>query len=120
MKMLRWIVGRIILFIDWATPTTPMKRSDELQNNVNKETKRILLYQFNACPFCVKVRRKIRNLNLNIEFRDARNNQVDREALLQGGGKPKVPCLRIESQDGKLQWMYESSDINAYLESRFA
>ncbi|HAI96784.1 MAG TPA: glutaredoxin, partial [Methylococcaceae bacterium] len=37
----------------------------------------------------------------------------------EGGGKLKVPCLRIE-EDGKVSWMYESSDIINYLEDRFA
>ena len=33
---------------------------------------------------------------------------------MAGGGKTMVPCLRIESKDG-VEWLYESSDINAYL-----
>ena len=42
-----------------------------------------------------------------------------RAALLAGGGKIKVPCLRIE-ENGESRWMYESNDIIRYLESRFA
>jgi glutathione S-transferase len=42
-----------------------------------------------------------------------------RIALEQGGGRVKVPCLRIEHEDGRIEWMYESSDINAYLRHRF-
>jgi glutathione S-transferase len=30
-----------------------------------------------------------------------------------------VPCLLIE-EDGEARWMYESNDIIAYLEKRFA
>jgi len=30
-----------------------------------------------------------------------------------------VPCLRIEKADGAVEWMYESADINRYLERRF-
>ena len=35
------------------------------------------------------------------------------------GGKVKVPCLRIEEAGGT-RWMYESNDIIAYLEQRYA
>ena len=42
-----------------------------------------------------------------------------RDALLNGGGKIQTPCLRIE-QNARVQWLYESSAIIAYLEQRFA
>ena len=38
--------------------------------------------------------------------------------LVRGGGERKVPCLRIEHGD-RVEWMYESDDIIAYLEGRF-
>jgi glutathione S-transferase len=31
----------------------------------------------------------------------------------------KVPCLRIEHEDGHSEWMYESDEIVAYLQRRF-
>ncbi|MDT4874859.1 hypothetical protein FQZ97_1101880 [compost metagenome] len=58
-------------------------------------------------------------LNLPIALRDAKNDEAHRAALLAGGGKVKVPCLRIE-ENGESRWMYESNDIIGYLESRFA
>ncbi len=36
------------------------------------------------------------------------------QALMQGGGKTQVPCLRIEQADGSVEWMYESNDIIEY------
>ncbi|MFA4912707.1 MAG: glutathione S-transferase N-terminal domain-containing protein, partial [Burkholderiaceae bacterium] len=42
-----------------------------------------------------------------------------RAELQQGGGKVKVPCLRID-EAGQTRWMYESDDIIAFLERRFA
>jgi len=47
-------------------------------------------------------------------------NTSDREhakALIEGGGKTQVPCLRIEGSDGEVQWMYESDDIIRFLSS---
>ncbi len=35
--------------------------------------------------------------------------------LMKGGGKTQVPCLRIESGDGQVEWMYESDDILSYV-----
>jgi glutathione S-transferase len=79
----------------------------------------LTLYQYAACPFCVKVRRAMKRSALNIETRDAKRNQRFKEELLQGGGQLKVPCLRIEDNNGDVRWMYESSDIISYLDQRF-
>ncbi len=57
-------------------------------------------------------------LNLPIELFDAKNDAVARNALLEQGGKIKVPCLRISEDNGD-KWMYDSGDIIAYLSSRF-
>lgn len=120
MKALRWLIGRIILFLNWAFSPSPVKRSEAEQNKVDEEAKKLSLYEFEACPFCVKVRRQMKRLNLDIERRDAMNNPEHRSALLRARGKVKVPCLRIEKSDGSVEWMPESSDINAYLASRFS
>jgi glutathione S-transferase len=40
----------------------------------------------------------------------------NRAALIEQGGHSQVPCLRIETTDGSVQWMYESDDIIAYLQ----
>lgn len=74
------------------------------------------LFQFKSCPYCVKVRRAMVRLNMDIELRDTRKNPDDKAALLAGGGKTQVPCLRIEHDDGRVEWMYESADIVAFLE----
>ena len=83
-------------------------------------TANMILYQFNLCPFCVKTRRKVRRLGLNIETRDARNDPKWNTELVNEGGKYQVPCLRIVQENGEVQWMYESSEISDYLEQRFA
>jgi len=54
-----------------------------------------------------------------VALRDAKNNEQDRQALLEQGGKIKVPCLRIE-ENGQTTWMYESKVIIDYLDKRFA
>jgi glutathione S-transferase len=58
--------------------------------------------------------------SLTIETRDVKRSATAREELLAGGGNLKVPCLRIEDGQGRVEWMYESPDIISYLEERFA
>ena len=77
------------------------------------------LYQFNQCPFCVKTRRTVRRLGLNIETRDARNDPRWNQELINEGGKYQVPCLRLVREDGSAEWIYESNNIINYLEKRF-
>ncbi|MEC8080428.1 MAG: glutathione S-transferase N-terminal domain-containing protein, partial [Pseudomonadota bacterium] len=79
----------------------------------------LTLYQFTACPFCTKTRRAMYKLNLPIEKRSASEGSPYRAELQAGGGQVKVPCLRI-SENGNVQWMYDSKEIIRYLESRFA
>ncbi len=119
MKLVRWLLGRIILLIDFIFTPRSVKREHNVQAELDQKTKSLALYQFQACPFCVKVRRSIKRNGLNIELRDAKRDPIHNQTLLEQGGKVKVPCLRIEQQD-KVIWLYESNDIVNYLEQEVA
>ena len=118
LKLIRNGLGQIIIFFDFITRPKKMARSEQLQQEVNQQAQQLSLYQFHACPFCVKVRRTLRWLNVDIQLHDAKNDQVRRQELNDLGGRVKVPCLRTE-QDGKVEWLYESKAIIAYLDQRF-
>ncbi|MDF8365246.1 glutaredoxin family protein [Achromobacter anxifer] len=118
-KALRVGLGQIIVLGDALTRPRPQQRSAQGQAAVNAEAAKLSLYQFHACPFCVKTRRAIHKLNAPIALRDAKGDPEARAQLQAGGGRVKVPCLRIDDATGT-RWMYESSDIIAYLEQRFA
>ncbi|MNJ09904.1 glutaredoxin 2 [compost metagenome] len=118
-KALRVGLGQLIVFADWASRPAKLKRDPAAQALVEQQAKSLSLYQFHACPFCVKTRRTLHRLNVPVALRDAKNNEQDRQTLLTEGGKVKVPCLRIE-EDGKTTWMYESKVIIDYLNKRFA
>lgn len=118
MKVIRWLLGRLILTLNFIFTPKSMKRPADAQAKVDSEINNMSLYQFEACPFCVKVRRSMKRLNLNVELRDAKTPAIEEE-LVEQGGKRKVPCLRIE-ENGQVQWLYESNDIIAQLEKRFA
>lgn len=119
MALIRWILGRLILFFDFITTPRGIKRSAEQQAQIDTQTRLLALYQFQACPFCVKVRRFLKRHSLHIETRDARRDPGYRQELLEQGGEIKVPCLRITDPQGGTTWLYESAEIMRYLESRF-
>ena len=114
MKVIRLILGYIILLVDYVTRPKPIIRDKSVQKMLNNKTLNMSLYQFKLCPFCVKVRRYIRKYSLNIEIKDAKNNKKSRKDLYKFGGKLKVPCLRIKNKDNDL-WLYESKDIINFL-----
>lgn len=114
MKVLRYIIGQILLILNFLTRPGLGQRSEDKQNKVEEEIKPYSLYQFMGCPFCIKVRRVMRKLNLPIELKNVNTDENIKAELLADGGSSKVPCLRIGDK-----WLYESKDIINYLEDKF-
>ena len=112
---LRWPLGQIVILLDWITRPSMPVHSGQRQAELNQMTASLKLYQFAQCPFCVKTRRTIRRLGLNIELRDARGDAQWRSELIQQGGRHQVPCLRLLQDDGSSRWLYESKEIIRYL-----
>ena len=110
------IVGPILLTADWLTTPRGIKRDPDEQQRIDKHTENLVMYQFFTCPFCIKTRRAIKRLSLNIETRDALRHAPSRQQLLEGGGVIQVPCLRITTEDDGVEWLYESNEIINYLE----
>ena len=96
-----------------------VERGEAEQRRMDEETRRLSLYHFPTCPYCIRVRLVISKLKLKIELRDINRGPDHRGELVKGGGRAMVPCLRIENGNGTVQWMYESSDIIEYLRERF-
>ncbi|GGJ03391.1 glutaredoxin [Shewanella hanedai] len=118
MFIVRWFLGRIILLLNFIFTPKKLKRPSDEQSVIDAATQQLALYQYKACPFCVKVRRAMRRQGLNIATLDAKQDP-HKSTLVDQGGQAKVPCLRIE-EDGVTRWMYESSEIISYLDKRFA
>jgi glutaredoxin len=117
MRIIHLVLGSLILFFDWLFTPKGIKRDTDEQATIDSKTSALSLYQYKACPFCVKVRRAMKRNSLNIQTHDAKRNETSRKELIEGGGKLKVPCLRVEGKKGDVCWIYESSDIIAYLEA---
>ncbi len=119
-KILRWVLGPVMLLREYLTRPKGLVRTPKVQAQVDQQCQSLALYQYNTCPFCIKVRQQMRRLSLNVEKHDAQHEGPDRTDLLQGGGQAKVPCLRITDEQGQSQWMYDSGAINTYLAKRFS
>ena len=118
MKLIRFIVGRIILLLDFLTRPSSVIRSREDQDSVDAAVTGLSLYQFKACPFCVKVRRHMRRRSIKIDLKDAKTDLLIKEELIREGGKHKVPCLRIAEDNKEVQWLYSSDEICRFLDAK--
>ncbi|MEY4435110.1 MAG: hypothetical protein RL175_65 [Pseudomonadota bacterium] len=119
-QTLRLVLGPVMLLKERLTQPKGIQRDTGAQAAVDLQCESLVLYQFNTCPFCIKVRQEMRRLSLPIEKRDAQHNATNREELLQSTGATKVPCLKITEANGDTRWLQDSKAIVAYLRERFA
>jgi len=120
MRIIRFFLGLIILSVDWLTSPKGIKRPAEKQAAVDEQCRNLILYQYKACPFCVKVRRTLKRLSLPVDLRDPKRSADAKKELVDGSGILKCPCLKIDDGEGDIQWMFDSKEIIGYLEGRFA
>ncbi|MBV1858837.1 MAG: glutathione S-transferase N-terminal domain-containing protein [Nannocystaceae bacterium] len=74
------------------------------------------LYHFDTCPYCVRVRRALKDLGLDLELKDILRDSAAHADLVAATGRQSVPVLHIEDGD---VWMPESGDIVRFLYERF-
>lgn len=118
-RFLRLVLTPFMLLSEKLSTPKSVTRTAEEQAAADEASKDLALYQFSACPFCIKVRKEIARLGLNIETRNAQHDPQHRAALETGGGRIKVPCLKIHREDGTERWLYESDEIKTWLQERF-
>jgi glutaredoxin len=119
-RTLRVVLGPVMLLKERLSQPAGVQRAPAEQAAVDQQCQSLALYQFSTCPFCIKVRQEMRRLSLQIEKRDAQHHAANRDALLQGTGTTKVPCLKITEANGQTRWLQDSTEIVAYLRERFA
>ena len=86
--------------------------------DTNKQPLKYELYHYTTCPFCIRVRMALWKMDLDVPLKDISANREYARELTTGGGSRQVPCLRIEDENGKIKWMYESSDIIHYMKQQ--
>ena len=74
------------------------------------------LYEFEACPFCRKVREVLCELDLDYLVHPVAHGSPRRARLIELGGKMQVPYL-VDPNTGVR--LYESADIIAYLNATY-
>ncbi len=84
------------------------------------EPQHLVLYESPTCPYCARVRGLLGQIGEEVESRSVMGDPQNLEDLLTATGRTTVPCLRIESADGEVQWMHESADIIDWLKDHFA
>lgn len=77
--------------------------------------RKLSLYGYPSCPYCGLVLRAIDELDADVELRNVLADDERLRELLEATGRRTVPCLRIEAEDGSVEWMHESQDIIDYL-----
>jgi len=93
-----------------------------IKNNEDESTRLIpnhFLYHYSSCPFCFRVSISMKKLGIGMEKRNIHQGSEHINALKEGGGSTMVPCLRIDN-DGETKWLYESADIERYLNDNFS
>ena len=117
---LRTVLGPVMLLKETLTRPKAMARPPAEQATVDGACQDLALYQYQTCPFCIKVRQEIRRLSLDIAHVDAQHPGPARSELLAQGGQTKVPCLKITDAAAGSRWLYDSEKIIGYLRERFA
>ncbi len=81
--------------------------------SAKRPVERLIVYDFESCPFCRKVREALTHLDLEAEIRPSpKRGHRYRDECIDRGGKPQFPYL-IDPNTG--EEMYESDDIVNYL-----
>ncbi|GGY34529.1 hypothetical protein GCM10011297_04460 [Bacterioplanes sanyensis] len=78
---------------------------------------KLALHYYDACPFCQMVLRVLPQIDTEVELRNVLSNPDYRQEQQQATGRTTVPCLRLEDDQGQVQWLYESMDIVEYLKA---
>lgn len=80
------------------------------------KSRKIILYQFEECPFCAKVRVVLRESKLQFEVVNVSYDRDDllRKELLAKSGVPTVPVISIDGE-----YIGDSQRIINYLKEKF-
>ncbi|MFB6160122.1 MAG: glutathione S-transferase N-terminal domain-containing protein [Haloferacaceae archaeon] len=77
----------------------------------------LTLYELPGCPFCVMVKEKLAELDLEYDSVEVPRAHADRTEVKEVSGQTGVPVLVDE--DNGVEGMPESRDIVAYLERTY-
>lgn len=74
--------------------------------------KELILYYFEECPFCKKVKKFLEGKAIDITYKNIHTDKEAYNTLIKIGGKSQVPCLFINGKP-----LYESDAIITWLKN---
>ena len=77
----------------------------------------ITLYELSSCPFCIRVRRKLEELDLEYDVIEVPRSHSSRTEVKEISGQTGVPVI-VDEEHG-VDGMAESRDIIVYLEETY-
>jgi len=78
-------------------------------------TQDLVLYHYEGCGPCARVKNELKELGLTIPMKDIRQSETALNELVSIGGLRQVPCLFVNGKP-----MYESGDIIVWLRQNFS
>ncbi|KAG0622683.1 hypothetical protein M758_3G115900 [Ceratodon purpureus] len=97
--------------LPWGSQVLP--EAAAARTEAGQPAKPLQLYEFEACPFCRRVREALTELDLSVEiFPCPKGSLRHRESVRSKGGKDQFPFF-LDTNTGVS--LYESSDIVKYL-----
>lgn len=118
MSLTRKLKGKALDIVDRMVPVRPLERSQQEQTLLDRESRRMHLYFTRTCPSSITVRRQCQRLGLKVVEKDVLRVNAYRNELVNGGGVPRIPCLRIDDEQGG-RWLYSPETIIDYLKGRY-
>ena len=101
----------------WATSIAQLGRGFRIGTPGPRPQQRLILYEFEGCPFCRRVRETISTLDLEVEVRPCpKGGTRFRPRVVTRGGKAQFPYL-VDPNTGTE--MYESAHIVAHLHKHY-
>lgn len=74
----------------------------------------LVLYKYDVCPFCYRVQSWLDGRDIDVSYRDTREDPTARQELVDKTGRATVPCLFIDGEP-----MHESGDILDWLQANY-
>lgn len=74
------------------------------------------LYHFDTCPYCLRVRRALDDLGIEVELKNVQTDPQAHATLVEATGRATVPVLYLHQEQ---TWMPESGDIVRFLYAQF-
>ena len=101
----------------WLTSVMRYPRGFYINGRTSSQPAQLLeLYEFEACPFCRKVREVLSELDISYLNHPCARGSNQRETVIARGGKALFPYLVDPNTNTEL---YESNDIIAYLHKTY-